>query len=158
MHVRNYLQIYKRFQNIDRQIMQRLSRLPQHGFAQLWITQKDYAKHLKKRLRRGEVKNSQDYMQKTLATLCFPSHIYYLQARTPKMRDKIFYVGNGWVSIFLSNAKMITSFPLRISLAELLSDRKNSAYLQVPIDLSLHNPKKVIICQKKESHATDHAP
>ena len=153
MRIRNYIQIYSRFEKIDREILQHLTKITQNSFVKLWISQKDYTKHLQKRLKHQEIKGRKEYLQKVLQTLCHPDKIYYLKGTAPPMRDKIFFIGDNWVTIFLDDAKMITAFPLKVSLHDLLQDHKNRAYLQIPIPLSFHNPKKVIICQKKESHA-----
>ncbi|BCD59398.1 MULTISPECIES: hypothetical protein [unclassified Nitratiruptor] len=153
MQIKNYLRIYRRFDEIDKKIIQSMKKINQNSFVRLWVSQKDFLKHLKKRLKRGDIANRRDYFQKTIQTLCRPNVIYYLKGRNPNMRDKIFFVKDTWVVIFLDDAKMITSFPLKISLDDLLQDKKNRNYLQIPIPSSEHNPKKVIICQKKGSYA-----
>ncbi|BCD61307.1 hypothetical protein NitYY0826_C0146 [Nitratiruptor sp. YY08-26] len=158
MEVKNYVQIFRHFTLLDKKIVQNLSKINQNSFVRLWISQKDYFKHLKKRLKHKDIKNRKDYFQKTLQTICSPDTIYYLKGKNPSIKDKVLFIQKGWVVIFFDNAKIITSFPLKISLQDLLEDRKNKNYLQIQIPLSQHNVKKVIICQKKESYATHNPP
>ena len=157
MSTKNYIRLFKRFETIDQKILTRLKTANQNSFAKLWISQKDYSKHLKKRKKRGEVKNKTDYYQKTITTYCQPQSIYYLQAKSPASLDKVFFITNSWVDIFSPMGLLITSFPLKISIEELLKEPKNRAYDIFAIPPSLHARKKDIICQKRTSHASDNS-
>ncbi len=157
MSIKNYLRLFKRFEAIDQKILTRLKTAPLNAFAKLWISQKDYSKHLKKRLKRGDVKNRADYYQKTITAYCQPRQIFYLEAKRPITLDKVFFISETWVDIFTPDGVLITSFPLKTSIDELLKNPKNRAYKAFVIPLTLHARKKDIICQKRTSHASDNS-
>jgi len=152
---RSYLALFKRFSSIDAKIWHNFLRRGSNSFAALWVTQKDYTKHIKKRLKRKEIASKGDYFQKSLHTFISPIAIYYLASKDPHGEDKIFYIADSWVDIVLDNAKLLTSFPRKVSLERLLQDPKNRGYFITPIPLPLHKPKKVIMYKKipKDSDA-----
>ena len=140
----NYLQILKRFDNFDTNLARAIKKAL--FFSSLWVSERDFLKHLKKRLKHKEIANQKEYLQKTLQTLCSPIAIYYLYH--PLFKDKVIFSASNWVVILLQNGKIITSFPLYESLNSLLNDPKNRAYAQFLIPLAQHARKKVIICKK----------
>ena len=157
MRVKNYLAIFKRFERIDRSIDQRLSKIGPNSFASFWVSPHDYQKHLKKRLRHGDIKKKGELFTHATQTYCHPEAIYYLKGQLSQMRDKLLFVADGWVDIFLDNGRLITSFPLKEDLQTLLSDKKNQNYTKIPIPLLYHQPKKAIICQKRSIDAADNS-
>ena len=158
MKIKNYIAVFKRFERIDRAIAQHLSKVTPNSFASFWVSPHDYQKHLKKRLRRGDIKKKAELFTHAIQTYCHPDSIYYLKARQPQMRDKIFFIYEGWVDIFLDNGYLITSFPLKEDLQTLLNDKKNQNYIHIPIPLTYHQPKKAIICQKRSANAANDSP
>jgi hypothetical protein len=118
----------------------------------------DYRKHLKKRLRRGDIKKKEELYERVFKTYCNPDAIYYLKARSPKTWDRILFIAQGWVDIFLDTGSLVTSFPLKEDLQALLRDNENKNYVPIPIPLSYHQPKKAIICQKRSANAANDSP
>ncbi|BCD67261.1 hypothetical protein [Nitratiruptor sp. YY09-18] len=141
MQLKNYLQIFRRFNSVHKDILQKVKKVNQNSFVRLWITPKDYLKHLKKRLKHKDIKNRFDYFAKTITTLSHPQTIYYLKSTTPSTKDKIIYIQGSWVVIACDDGKIITSFPLKKSVQDILRDKKNKNFIPIPLPLPTQNKK-----------------
>ena len=139
--------ILKNLQIIDRKIAHQLLRLTPQNFAKLWVSKKDFHKHLKKRTRLKEIATPQEYIDHIKEAFSEPQIIYYLNNH----RSKIVYVGKKWLDLYLDNAKLITSFPLTKPLKEVLKKERLHRYHIIPIDPELlqRGRKKYKIKRKK---------
>ncbi len=99
---------------IDHSFLRRLQRSTR--FERLWVSHHDFAKHLKKRLRHGDISSAQEYFEKTKQAALEPSLIYAV----PSRRVHLLYIGHGWVDVVSEDGRLITSFPLEEPVAKLL--------------------------------------
>ena len=103
-----------KIKRIDHSFLRRLQK--SSHFERVWVSHHDFAKHLKKRLRRGDISSAQEYFEKTKQAALEPSLIYAV----PSRRLQLLYIGHEWVDVVSEDGRLITSFPLEKPVAKLL--------------------------------------
>ena len=116
----------KEFLVIDRKIFDNIRNINQENFKTLWLNEKEYKRHLQRRLKKGHIKNEEEYIQKIKEVFLNPSDIKWKKYKTGYKKDRdrfdrIYYrKGEFWVDVFLENGKIVTAFEIEKDYFEIL--------------------------------------
>ncbi len=65
----------EQFQKIDVKILEVIKRLNEENFKELWVSEREHKKHVRKRMSEGVVLDESDYIQKIKDTFLHPDDI-----------------------------------------------------------------------------------
>ena len=97
------------------------------AFKKVWVSEKVYKEHLKKRIKVGHIKNEEEYFVKTIKCLSNAKECKIAIYNSKDTWDRIRYFDNEeWIVIFTENGEMITSH--KKELTELSFEEKHKKY------------------------------
>ena len=101
-------------------------------FPLLWMSIKDYERHMTKRLYKEKVVTDEwDYIQKTFDAL-LSSDVYYEAYEDPQLWDRVFYSKeNNWAVVVAQNGKILTSYKIKSKIEDTL--KKHEEFLKAKI-------------------------
>lgn len=101
-------------------------------FPSLWMSIKDYERHITKRLYKEKVVIDEwDYIQKTFDAL-LSSDVYYEAYEDPQLWDRVFYSKeNNWAVVVAQNGKILTSYKIKSKIEDTL--KKHEEFLKAKI-------------------------
>ena len=90
---------------VDKKLYQDILQTAATSFVRLWVSGRDFKKHLKKRLKKGQIKSEEEYFKVFKEAFLNPKIVC-------KEKDDIVYFGkNGWVVVIDKEGKIVTVFP-----------------------------------------------
>lgn len=99
---------------------------PEESFKKLWVDEKTYLQHLRKRLKFEEVKNWKDYLVKTFEALADYTDVYYEQYSNSW--DRIYYDRkHKWMVVLTEHGHIISSMKVKETLKETFERHLRSA-------------------------------
>jgi len=114
------------FLEIDKKIFDIVKNLNEETFKDLWVSEREYKKHIKKRLNEKVIENENDYIEKIKECVTNPDEIY-LKKYSPEIKEqfnrwnRIYYKKNNlWVSIFNEKGKINTAYFISKDFNEIL--------------------------------------
>ena len=131
----------KSFKAIDRTISDCMATLDAKNFQKLWIDEKEYKKHLARRIADGAIDDENDYIGKIKEAFDAPDTVIWKKFTHAYKElhgryDRIYYMkGNWWVDIFFENGKISTAFVLNRQFSEIVmkGDKKVFDLIDIPI-------------------------
>ena len=85
---------------------------------ELWVSVRDYKRHIKRRFERNHIKSIDDYLTKIKDTFLNPDEIKWKKYKQDyKIKnnrlDRFYYrKGDFWIDVFLENGKITTAFKM----------------------------------------------
>jgi len=139
----------KEFLKADKNILEVVKNLDEGNFKELWVNEREYKKHMLKRLKKGHIKNKKDYIKKIKDTFLNPDDVKWKKYKSDfkqksKRFDRFYYKkGDWWVDIFLENNKIVTAYKLEKDYFEILlkGNRDTFEIINIPIE-ELKNGRK----------------
>jgi hypothetical protein len=91
-------------------------------FQSLWVGEKEYKKHLIKRMNTEKVvKNEHDYIQKTFNALN-SKEVYFEIYDAPDLWDRVFYSNDdNWAVVVAQNGKILTSYKIKSTIQDTIN-------------------------------------
>jgi len=131
----------KSFKTIDEIIGSRMVTLDMENFKKLWIDEKEYKKHIARRIADGAIDDENDYIGKIKEAFDAPDTVLWKKfthryKSLHSRYDRIYYMkGKWWVDIFFENGKISTAFMLNRKFSEIVmkGDRKVFDVIDIPI-------------------------
>jgi len=106
----------KAFLEFDSRVCRAVRDLRIENFKELWVSEREYLRHIKKRIKRGYIEDVDDYIDKIKEVFFHPDNVrwkkYNKEYKNRSNRfDRFYYQKeNLWVDIFLENGKIATAF------------------------------------------------
>ena len=131
----------KEFLEIDKKIFDVVKNLNEENFKDLWVSEKELKRHIRRRLDKKHIKNKKDYILKIKDAFLSPDDIKW-KKYTPEFKeksnrfDRIYYKkGEWWVDVFLENGKIVTAYKLEKDYFEILlkGDMNTFEIIDIPI-------------------------
>ena len=104
------------FLEFDSRVYKAVRDLRLENFKELWMSEREYKKHIQKRLKERVIEDEDDYIQKIRDCVIYPDEVYFRKYRKEAKEnfdrwDRAYYKkDNMWVSIFNERAKINTAF------------------------------------------------
>ena len=108
----------EKFREIDGKIFEAIKNLNKDNFKELWVDEREYERHLRRRFERGHIKSEKEYIEKIKEAFEHPYDVkwkrYTNDFKEKSNRfDRMYYKAQGfWIDIFLENGKIITAFEI----------------------------------------------
>ena len=133
----------------DKKILEIIKDLNVGNFKELWISEKEYRKHILKRLKEKVIENEKDYIDKIKNCVLNPDGVYikkYTREAKEKFDrwDRVYYKKNNmWVAIFNEKAKINTAYYITKDFNEILFKGDRNQFDILLIDIKeLENARK----------------
>lgn len=109
---------------------------------ELWVNDKEYRKHIRRRLEKGHIKSEEEYLLKIKETFENPYDIKWKRYKKDFKQasnrfDRLYYKAKEfWIDIFLENGKIVTAFEIDQKEYEeilLKGDRATFELIDIPV-------------------------
>jgi hypothetical protein len=130
----------KEFLEFDKKIYDVVKNLNKDNFKDLWTSEWEYKKHLKKRVKKEHITDVEDYIQKIKDAFLNPDDIKWKKYKKDYKEkanrwDRFYYKkGNFWVNVFVENGKLATAFEIEKDYIEIISRGDKNTFEIIDID------------------------
>ena len=106
------------FLEFDSRVYKAVRDLRLENFKELWMSEREYRKHIQKRIDKAHIKNEEDYIRKIKDAFFNPDDIKWKRYRYDFKKiadrfDRIYYKKSDfWLDVFLENGKLVTAYRL----------------------------------------------
>ena len=139
----------REFLKFDGKIYSKVKDLNEDNFKELWVSEREYEKHIKKRLKEDVIKNERDYIDKIKNCVINPDEIYvkkYKEEIKEKFNrwDRVYYKKSDmWVAIFNEKSKISTAYYIMKDFNEILLKGEKNQFEIIIINIEeLKNERK----------------
>jgi len=104
------------FLEFDSRVCRAVRDLRIENFKELWVSEREYRKHIQKRLKEKVIEDENDYIRKIKDCVIYPDEVYFRKYTKEAKKvfdrwDRVYYKkDNMWVSIFNERGKINTAF------------------------------------------------
>ena len=131
----------KEFLEVDKRIFEIVKNLDESNFKELWVSEREYKKHMLKRLKKGHIESKKDYIEKIKDAFLHPDDVKWKKYKSDFKQkanrfDRFYYKkGDWWVDVFLENEKIVTAYKLEKDYFEVLlkGDKNTFEIIDVPV-------------------------